>query len=313
MNKLDKEGEGFFIDSEKIKSKKIMVLTGPWKSEFKDIMEREDIDGLRLSKSVGWRDTDISFILDIQDLTSLAIYNYDVIDIRLLEKMPNLEHVGVYCNPKHKINFSKLKKLQYAYLHWSLRYESIFECKTLEYLNFENLRGLDLTALKELTNLHTLKISSRTLKSLHGIEVLTKLKDLDLFDCRQLLSLEGLEKLPQLKRLEIECVKKIEDIEALRELVNLEYLRVDNCGKIESLDPIHHCKKLETFFFTDSTNILDGDLNPIIELEKENLKDTAFQQRKHYTHKWADLSSNSGIEGFDFNIDDYIVDSFDDE
>ena len=291
MNKRDKENKGYYIDTENVPSKQIMVLTGSWNSKFKDIIERYAIDGLLLSASAGWRDTDISFILDFPEFTSLEIYNYDVTDIRSLEQMPNLEHIGISCLPKYKIDFSKCKYLHDVYLHWSPRYESIFGCETLEYLNFENLRGSDLTALKYLKKLHTLDISSRTLKSLHGIEVFTKLDHLNLFDCRQLLSLDGLEKLPQLTRLEIECVKKIEDIEALRTLINLEYLRVDNCGKIESLDPIHHCKKLETFFFTDSTNILDGDLNPIIELEKENLKDTAFQQRKHYTHGWTDIES----------------------
>jgi hypothetical protein len=59
----------------------------------------------------------------------------------------------------------------------------------------------------------------------------------------------------------------------------LEKLGFDNCGDIESIKPISSLKRLSRFEFWESTNILDEDMTPCL-----NLNEVAFKNRRHYTH-----------------------------
>jgi hypothetical protein len=69
----------------------------------------------------------------------------------------------------------------------------------------------------------------------------------------------------------------------VRSLLCLKKLFLNNCGDIQSLRPIQSLKDLEWVIFYESTNVLDGDLTPILHLKK--LSRLSFQNRRHYSHK----------------------------
>lgn len=106
---------------------------------------------------------------------------------------------------------------------------------------------------------------------------------------RKLTSIEEIEKLTQLEELEIKNCTKIGTIDAVKKLKNLRKLWLIDCKDIQSLKPIVSLQKLVSLLFYGSTNITDGDLAPLTKID--NLRDVAFQPRKHYSHK-KDTSTN---------------------
>src|SRR5262249_52476741 len=125
------------------------------------------------------------------------------------------------------------------------------------------------------------------ISSLEGLGALAKLRSLRLGDLRKLKSLEGIQNLTELKSLEINTCRAIESIDQLSQLTNLEELYLNNLGKIRSLKPLIPLKRLMRFTFSESTEILDGDLSPLLSLP--NLGLVSFQNRKHYSHKREDF------------------------
>ncbi len=67
----------------------------------------------------------------------------------------------------------------------------------------------------------------------------------------------------------------------LASLVKLRTLDLNNDGEIASLKPLDKLIRLERVTFYETTNILDGDLSPII---SKNLSRVAFKNRRHYSH-----------------------------
>ncbi len=95
--------------------------------------------------------------------------------------------------------------------------------------------------------------------------------------------MQGISNLKALEVLEIELCKGIQNVSDIFELENLERLLLINCGEIESIKGIEKLTELREFFFYESTNILDGDLEPLTKLKK--LSKMSFQNRRHYTRK----------------------------
>jgi hypothetical protein len=57
---------------------------------------------------------------------------------------------------------------------------------------------------------------------------------------------------------------------------------VNNCGDIETLKPLSRLTSLEWVTFSESTNIVDGDLSSLFQMRLSRI---AFQNRRHYSHK----------------------------
>jgi len=97
---------------------------------------------------------------------------------------------------------------------------------------------------------------------------LTKLRSLRLALLRRLASLAGVEGLANLEELDIHSCRAIRSIEEIGSLSRLKKLFLNNDGEIESLKPIDNLDGLETIGFYESTNILDGDLSPLLRQRK---------------------------------------------
>ncbi|QDV91524.1 Internalin-A precursor [Phycisphaerae bacterium RAS2] len=165
--------------------------------------------------------------------------------------------------------------------------KGLFEKTSLQKLDLASFKADDLHQLNQLTNLKSLIIRSSRLKSLKGIGVLSKLNFLGLYHVNTLDSMEGLENLSDLDVLDIEGCKKIHSIEPIRNLTRLHTLGLDGCGSIDSLVPIRQNANLTQCTFTASTNIVDGDLSPLI--RNPPLKKVLFRERRHYTHRRSDF------------------------
>ena len=188
---------------------KVLLLRQAWEPRFRKILERKGITAVRFSALGSIKDLDLSVLAEMPFLRGLEIYDWQVTDARIVEELPNLEVLGLQIKRTKPIDFSKLPQLRVALLTWSKGFEGVFSAPNLEYLNVSNLPLEDRRPLSTLQSLRRLSLTSRKLKSLSGIADLTRLEDLDLYDCRVLEDDDGLDYLPNLKRLEIEACNKL--------------------------------------------------------------------------------------------------------
>src|SRR5207253_3095243 len=104
---------------------------------------------------------------------------------------------------------------------------------------------------------------------------------------KRLASLAGIEELANLEDLEIHTCRAIRSIKEIGSLRRLKGLALNNDGDIESLKPLNNLSGLESVLFYESTNILDGDLSPV--LRQKALARVSFQNRRHYSHRREDF------------------------
>lgn len=118
-------------------------------------------------------------------------------------------------------------------------------------------------------------------------EKFTKLKRLELHYCIKLLSDNKIELLADnLEILHINNSKKFEFNEKLLQLKNLKTLSLNECAPIKNLEFLKFFPNLEDFRFVN-TNILDGNLKPILEHPK--ILSVGFLNKRHYNIKDVDM------------------------
>ena len=211
----------------------------------------------------------------------------DISDIHNLHELRVLD-VNTYCD--NKIDFSCFPKLEDISLEWRAKAKSIFKCSSLKSVFINNYAGRILEPFAKLKQLEHLALKSPRITRIGDIPTLGKLKFLELGNARNLTTLKGIEELANLETLMINTCRKITNIEPVMNLTKLKRLFICNWGDIESLCPISNLKELKEVHFYESTNILDGDLSPLKELPK--LKETSFQERRHYNYRNQILVKN---------------------
>lgn len=246
-----------------------------------DYVTKNNIKGIIISHDKGFRNTNVDFLNKYSFIENLIIQYYGSIDLTGIHSLNNLKRMAlnIIANDNQLIDFTCFPHIETCMFDWRPKAKSIFECKSLKYLRINKLKKTDLTDFKKLSNLEVLKIASSSIKTLKGIETLN-LNTLGLYYLNSLESLVNVDGLAStLKELDIQTCKKINNIKDIASLLNLEKLGINNCGEIESIKPVSNLKRLNRFEFWESTNIVDGDITPCL-----NLKEVAFQNRKHYTH-----------------------------
>ena len=120
----------------------------------------------------------------------------------------------------------------------------------------------------------------------------TKLKRLELQCCIKLLNDDFIDGLSEnLEHLHILTSKKFIFEQNLLKLTNLRILCLNDCGPIENLDFLKLFPKLEDFRFVN-TNILDGNLKPI--LEHPTIKSVGFLNKRHFNIKDLEMQKLLG-------------------
>jgi hypothetical protein len=157
--------------------------------------------------------------------------------------------------------------------------------------NFENseyailwyLKEREFSELSRSNKLLYLELNCANIKDFREIYKYRNLKRLELHYCLKLESDKGLSQIgDSLEFLHINQSKKIIFTEELLQLKKLKVLRLNSCASIDSLDFLIHFPSLIDFRFVD-TNILDGNLNPI--LEHPSIRSVGFLNKKHYNYK----------------------------
>jgi len=134
-----------------------------------------------------------------------------------------------------------------------------------------------------------LELNWANIKNFYGIEKFKNLKRLELHYCVKLEDDKGLSQVSRsLEYLHIDQSKKFKFTDELLNLKKLRVLCLNACGPIENLNFLSEFPNLINFRFVD-TNILDGNLKPI--LEHPTIRTVGFLNKKHYNFKDEKLNS----------------------
>ena len=263
------------------------VVTTGWSEEFtKHLVDAGTVE-LELNDGKGWRGNDLSFLSALPELRLLKVIDLKIASVEPIHYLHRLSELEVitYCNTE--ISFSAFPQLERCALEWRPKASSVFDCKTLKELFVNGYEGKDVLPFAKLHNLESLSILNAPTESLLGLGALKKLRLLRLGRLKRLKSLTGIEELSTLEELEIHTCQGIGSIKEVGSLSRLRKLYLNNDGVIDSLKPLERLEGLESVLFYESTNILDGDLSPV--MKQRNLTRVSFQNRRHYSTRREDF------------------------
>jgi hypothetical protein len=211
------------------------------------------------------------------------------LDITALSRFANLKRLSLQNPPAQIIDFDNFPLLQECKIEWNKKVKNIDRLKSLETLHLWRYKMSDLQEIEGLRSLRELSVSHSSIVSLQGIGSLEVLERLELVYLCKLNSLHGLERLSNLRRLGFDHCPHIDDLSPVQELKNLEHLGTYGCRKINSLKPLKNLNKLDTIYILGRTEIMDGDMTPLI-----GRKDAGISTRKHYTHTSEEIDKLNG-------------------
>jgi hypothetical protein len=259
------------------------ILTSEWDSETERSLLKQPIAELELNRGKGWRGKSLEFLSNFPELLALSIVGRTAEPIEPIHRLHNLRLLRVLAYCKNEIRFHEFPHLIDCGIQWRPKAMSVFDALGLRVLFINGFSGTDTRQFGRLTSLESLAILGSPIRSLEGLAPLHELRSLRLGHLRQLLSLIGIESLIRLEKLEIGTCRKIRVIDEVSSLAKLREFYLDNVGDIQSLKPLAQLSQLHRVTFVESTNILDGDLSPLVGLP--NLELVAFQNRRHYSHR----------------------------
>jgi len=145
-----------------------------------------------------------------------------------------------------------------------------------------------------------LELNSANIRDFSGIENFPHLKRLEIHYCTKLEN--GLLTLKDnLEHLHIDQAKKLQSTDQISKLSKLKVLCLNRCGPLENLLFLKDLPNLVDFRFVD-TNILSGDLTPII--EHPSIRSVGFLNKRHYNFSdekmRLKLKEKSDVEFKDF-------------
>ena len=299
MNKMEKNKfiDGFLYDPEE---RYLMISDGnvnkPLQintnviSNVLEIMKRNDIKRLAFGDPF-MNLKDISFLKDFEFLNGLRIALEDF-DIDSIKYCIDVEELIIAFDYKGDFDFEIFKNLKSLSIVWKNESsKSIFKCDKLNVLDVSKYKGLTLQDFSVYENtLEKLYLREAKIETFSGVEHLKSLKELHIVGLRNLKSIKGIENCSNLEKVFIHGCKKIEDLHCLGNIKKLKVLNLDNLGTISTIEYLASAKTLQEFYMSESTNVLDGNLNILDELRSNyNLGKIIFRNRRHYSHKAEEL------------------------
>jgi Leucine-rich repeat (LRR) protein len=259
------------------------VVASAWSAGMVGYLLDNGIVELELNDGKGWRGNDLSFLAELPQLRSLKIIDLRISSVDPIHFLSELRSLQVMTYCQTEIRFSAFPHLMECALEWRPKATSLFGCTALRKLFVDRYGGKDVTQFATLVNLESLAILNAPVETLHGLSALKGLRSLRLANLKRLASLAGIGGLTNLEELEIHTCPAIGSIKEVSSLSRLKKLHLNNDGRIESLKPLANLNSLESVLFYESTNIIDGDLSPL--LRQRNLSRVSFQNRRHYSHR----------------------------
>lgn len=187
---------------------KVLILQNTWSDTYYDVMTTQKIAALRLSNSAGFYENSIEFVRNLKFLRSIEVYSNEITNLEPLTGLPNIEVLGLMVKAAKGLKGWQ-PPLRVVMAQWCKQFEFILQVPTIQYLNIINYPFTNFTPLEGLRVLRRLSITSRKLVSPEGVERLSELEKVDLYNCPNLESVDTIRRLPSLRVLEVEACRHI--------------------------------------------------------------------------------------------------------
>ena len=280
------------------------------KASVVDFMKNSNIKEIELNDSFWSGVMDLDFLKEISWIESIRLLKYGGINYQSLKILKNLKKI-VNNYSREPIDFSSFVKLKSADILWTKGRESLLQCKSLESLTLHKYSGKNLLDFDNFQNLKHLDITSSLIETLDGIEKLKNLEIVEIYYNSKIYNLSPLARCNTLKKIKLSNLSKITNLNFLENCQNLVFISVSNCkniienvplfkceslrvigyynsGSIATIKGIEHLKNLERFNI-GNTNIEDGNLEPLLRLEK--ITSISFKDKKHYNLRLEEVKS----------------------
>ena len=268
------------------------VVKGPWCASIQRYLKDCTVREIELNYANGWSGDSVEFLREFPELRAVKIVDWKIRSVDAVNALTELRSLDISTYCRTVVQFDKFANLEQCSIEWRPGIEAIFDCASLQNLFVNRYRRSSADSFGQLVNLRSLAVLNAPIENIHGLCTLTKLLSLRLGNLKRLRSLAGLESLELLNELNVDTCPKIESIGEVAQVGQLAKLNLSNCGRIASLKPLRALKRLEMVTFYESTDIVDGDLSPLLELPR--LVRVSFRNRRHYSHRREEFGALYG-------------------
>jgi len=252
-------------------------------AEFRRVGTYGPYGGLRIQGIA-----DLSFLEEFPNLLYLEVLDQKKVNTRPLDGMENLRGLRIN-TPGAGLDFACFPHLEVFVGDWHQDNRNLHEAYELRQLRAWQFKtsSQDLSDLSGCTRLEWLQLVQTNVASLSGVESLEDLRYLEIAYAPKLTSLEAFRAgRSSVRELSFEKSKNITSYEPLAAIPKLRRLKLSSCAPAPNLRWIAGMKSLDFFTFA-GTDIVDGDLSPLLKLPI--LRDVAAENRKHFNIKFESL------------------------
>ncbi len=234
--------------------------------------------------------SDLSFLKDFPSLLYLEIDGHkQKINTRHLDGLANLRGLKI-SDPGGGLDFSCFPELENFWGDWHQDNRNISSCRELRRLSIWHFKPTtrDLSEFAGLVRVEDLSVIQSSLASLSGIEALEDLRYLCVGYAPKLESLDAFAKYESgIREIDFETVKAIRSYEPIADIPRLRRLMLFKCAPMPNVKWMAAMKHLDFFSFVE-TNVVDGDLSPLLGLPR--LRYVGTMGKKHYSHTGDELN-----------------------
>ncbi|MBZ9689682.1 hypothetical protein G9F72_025730 [Clostridium estertheticum] len=255
-------------------------------NEYVEYINKSDLKAIGINDFY-YKLRDMDFLNECPNVDEVNIISPLLRNFDGLLKLKNLLRLTINEHEGGELDISKLYKLEYFMGDCNKYLKGVENAANLKTLSLSkyNPKNKNIEELSKLCNLELLQIVQTQITSIKGIRNLKKINRLEIFRAPKLEYIDEIEEISDsLRILSFGKCKNLRNHEYVKCLKNLESLTFNECREIPSIDFIREMPKLKDFIFVD-TNVIDGDLSPLIGFEY-----SGFFDKKHYSHKFKELN-----------------------
>lgn len=238
---------------------------------------------------------------------STSISDKKVIDLSRFSMLKTLLPLQLY--PFYNLEKSQITRLLYggAIRHCKCEKELLCQLTAIKELRLFCIDDFSLHQIIDLKNLESLSFTQCNIRNFDGIEKLKKLRFISPAYCRSLERIEGISK-TNIETIWLDCCPRLKDLNEISQIKRLKNLVIENmkdrdfrflekmqCREVLEFLMLFNCGSISTVKILDDypnlqeyngafTNIIDGDLTPLLRLEG-----AVISNRRHYNIKEEDL------------------------
>lgn len=263
-----------------------VIVRGEWRPEYmRPITADGTVDRLLFHPGDSIQ-TSLDFLPELPQIRVVSIALSSKCDVSVLSRCPFLEEIGIV---KWRGDFPDLRHLRNLHTvgidhgPGALR---VLALERLRHLAYGGYPLPDLTGIRGLARLKSLRLTRARLESTRGLKRFTELRWLALVRCSRLQSVVELDTVGGLQKLEVDACRTLPDFREIGRLLQLEELYIQSRGSVASIRPLSRCRSLRRVILSRMT-IDDGKVAFLLDLPE--LTDARVRAAKGYDMSYRQL------------------------